>query len=640
MHANSALALFTRGRDSIVTFHANLSGGVFDGHGGFAGHGGIVWLDGDDTTPGYTLTVQSATGAEALGTAAHMLGELSISHRVTIVGDNTLAVHNKLNVQYANKLTIINGATFTDKSTTSAKFANIHIGAASADVPTPPGPANYILDAVHSNFRLNMFGDNQITFDHADVQLTLRNSAVVDKTITLRNNLNPGGAYKGVVEFDSVVPTAELRIDGAGLSSGGNAVGLIFEGNSRVTGVVGTATSPVGSIQVQGTTVFDDKVQTANYQDIIISKEATAKFANSVKTRNIKGYAADQGTVQFSNAETIIVNSAIGASNAVDNLDIAGADVKITQAVSANYINFSYASKEATLTLEGINTVGGIRTNGNNVHTLALAADFTTELQDIGSENNRLKSIKLLGDHKITINSGVYSDVSNNTNNTGKIIFNSDRSFAYNLGTDKLGFSDITFAKNAKVRGDVYSKQITITSDKTATFAGTINRTISVPNFTVDGASISRSLKNFAYSTQIGSDEIKNESIAKFDKAVLVDAKITGGKVKFTDNVWFKQTANGKEVNFAADKFVILEQNISFANIKADKAKIIILPKTASITGNLAAKDLTVDLAANQLKYTGQAQLTGKIDLVTAYTSSGAGGNIEVQTGTKLDLSK
>ncbi|MFU7503087.1 MAG: autotransporter outer membrane beta-barrel domain-containing protein [Candidatus Tisiphia sp.] len=201
--------------------------------------------------------------------------------------------------------------------------------------------------------------------------------------------------------------------------------------------------------------------------------------------------------------------------------------------------------------------------------------------------------------------------------------------------------SDVTFGKNAKVRGDVYSKQITIASDKTATFAGTINRNISVPNFTVDGASISRSLKSFAYSTQIGSDEIKNKGIAKFDKAVLVDAKITGGKVTFADNVWFKQTANGKEVNFATDKFVILEQNISFANIKADKAKIIILPKTASITGNLAAKDLTVDLAANQLKYTGQAQRTGKIELVTAYdTSSGAGGNIEVQTGSKLDLSK
>ncbi|WP_341755343.1 autotransporter outer membrane beta-barrel domain-containing protein [Candidatus Tisiphia endosymbiont of Ptychoptera albimana] len=792
MHADSALALFTRGRDSIVTFHDNLSGGVPDGHGGFVGHGGIVWLDGDDTR---TLTVQSATGGETLGIVGNKLGELRISRRVTIVGEAA----NRLNVQHANNLNIINGATFTDKSTTSAKIANIHIGAASADVPTPAGPANYILDAEQANFNLNIAGANQITFDHADAQLTLKNSAAVDRTITLVNNLDPGASVdgKGIVELYSVVDGTTLTIAGAATSlgtavnklqkvifsgagkfdtqqitinsrnmelnvnelilgdvnsnilfvnntvltvgditgnvdfqnhdgtvklkagktitgsvtstgtgdakgtleflgigavtnlitnlkmlkagvgdvrlaggnyniteiqgngvgnvtfsknfnltgsinsTGGNTVGLIFEGNNRVTGVVGTATSPVGTIQVQGTTIFGDKVQTANDKDIIISAGATAEFANSVTTRNIKGHAAGQGTVQFSNAETIIVNSAIGATNAVDTLDIAGADVKITQAVSANYINFSNASKEATLTLERTSTVGGIRTNGNNVHTLALAADFTTGIQDIGSENNRLKSIKLLGDHKITINSGVYSDVSTNTNNTGKVIFNLDRSFAYNLGTDKLRLSDVTFAKNATVRGDVYSKQITIASDKTATFAGTINRTISVPNSTVDGASISRSLKSFAYSTQIGSDEIKNEGIAKFDKAVLVDAKITGGKVTFADNVWFKQTANGKEVNFAADKFVILEQNISFANIKADKAKIIILPKTVSITGNLAAKGLTVDLAANQLKYTGQAQLTGDVELVTAYdTSSGAGGNIEVQTGSKLDLSK
>lgn len=796
MHADSILGLFTRGHNSTITFHASLSGGVSNGHGDFAGNGGIVWLDADNTTPDYTLTVQSATGAETLGTAVNKLGELRISRRVTIAGDNTPAVHNKLNVQHANNLNIINGATFTDKSTTSAQIEDIHIGAASPDVPILAGPANYILDAVHDNFRLNATNPNQITFDHADAQLTLKNSAAVDKTITLVNNLNPGAPNKGVVEFDSVNDGAELKIDGAGLSlgfggnklnkvifsgrgtfkiipaihiqnielnasvvelgdvnsnilftkntvltvgditgnvdfqnhdgtvklkagntitgsvtstgtgdakgtleflgigavtrpitnlkmlragvgdvrlvggnyniteiqgngnnnlifannfnltgsinsTGGNAVGLTFKGNNNVTGVVGTATSPVGTIQVQGTTVFGNKVQTANDQDIIISAGATAEFANSVTTRNIKGHAAGQGTVQFSNAETITVNSAIGATNAVDTLDIAGADVNVTQAVSANYINFSNASKEATLTLERTSTVGGIRTNGNNVHTLALAADFTTGIQDIGLEKNRLKSIKLLGDHKITINSGVYSDVSTKTNNTGKVIFNLDRSFAYNLGTDKLRLSDVTFAKNATVRGDVYSKQITIASDKTATFAGTINRTISVPNSTVDGASISRSLKSFAYSTQIGSDEIKNEGIAKFDKAVLVDAKITGGEVTFADNVWFKQTANGKEVNFAADKFVILEQNISFANIKADKAKIIILPKTASITGNLAAKGLTVDLAANQLKYTGQAQLTGDVELVTAYDpSSAAGGNIEVQKGSKLDLSK
>ncbi|WP_341761561.1 autotransporter outer membrane beta-barrel domain-containing protein [Candidatus Tisiphia endosymbiont of Thecophora atra] len=798
IHANSILGLGTIRRDSIITFNANLSGGIPNAHGVIAGDGGIVWLSGADTDL-HTLTVRSATGAETLGVVGHKLDELRISHRVTIAGEDHV---NKLGVQNANKLTIIHGAEFTDKSTTSAQIANIHIGADDG-FGAGIGPATYILDAKHRNFELNADNANQIVFDHADAQLTLRNSADANRTITLVNDLDLGAGAgadgKGIVELHSAVNGRTLTIDGAATSlgtggnnlkkvifsgagkfdtrqitihsknielnvneltlgainsnilfatntvltaeghitgnvdfqnhdgtvslangkningsvtstgtgdakgtlvflgigevtdpitklkmlragagevklaggnyniteiqgngnnnlifannfnlegsinsTGGAAVGLIFKGNNRVTGVVGTAKNPVGTIQVQaGTNIFSNTVQTANDKDIIISKEATAKFANSVTTRNIKGELTGKGTVQFSNAEAITVNSAIGATNAVYTLDIAGADVKITQAVSANYIDFSNASKEATLTLEGTSTVGGIRTNGNNVHTLELAADFTTEIQDIGSENNRLKSIKLLGDHKITINSGVYSDISTKTDNTGKVVFNSDRSFAYNLGTDKLRLSDVTFANNATVKGDVYSKQITIASDKTATFAGTINRTISVPNLTVDRSSLSRSLRSFAYSTQIVSDEIKNEGIAKFDKAVLIDAKITGGKVTFADNVWFKQTADGKEVNFAANKYVILEQNINFANIKADQAKIIILPKTASITGNLAAKDFTVDLAANQLKYTGQAQLTGKIELVTAYdTSSGAGGNIEVQTGSKLDLSK
>ncbi|WP_341753928.1 autotransporter domain-containing protein [Candidatus Tisiphia endosymbiont of Dioctria rufipes] len=788
LHVNSTLGLFTRRRNSIVTFDANLPGGVVNARGVIVGNGGIVWLDGDDA---HTLTVQSATGAETLGTVRNKLGELRISRRVTIAGGGA-----KLNVHNANALNIINGATFTDESTSSAKIANIHIGAASADMHTPAGKAIYILDAKHGVFNLNARAVNQITFDHADAQLTLRNSAAGDKTITLQNDLDPGHADTGVVEFDSVEPTAELKIDGkvkslgiagghhlkkvifsgagtfkikptihsknielnvntltldnnvnsnilfakntvlttngnitgnvdfndkdgtvklkagktingsiiggvngtleflgdgtvtrlitnlkmlkagagdvrlAGVnhniteiqgngnnnlifatncnltgsinSTGGTAVGLIFKGNNGVTGVVGTDKNPVGTIKVQaGTTRFGDKVQTDNNQDIIISNGAIAEFANTVTTSDINGEAAGQGTVKFSNAkEDITVSSTIGAGNSVHTLEIAGADVAITQAVSAKNISFSNA-KEATLTLNGTSTVDGIGTVGNNVHTLALAADFTTGIQDIGSEKNRLKSIKLLGDHKITINSGVYSDVSTKDNNTGKVVFNSDRSFAYNLGTEKLRLSDVTFDNNATVKGDVYSKQITIASDKTATFAGTKNRTISVPNLTVDGSSLSRLLKSFAYSTQIVSDEIKNAGIAKFDNAVLVDAKINGGKVTFADNVWFKQTVDGTEVSFASDKFVILEQNIRFANIKADKAKIIILPKTASITGNLAAKDFTVDLAANKLQYTGQAQLTGKIELVTAYdTSNGEGGNIEVQTGSKLDLSK
>ncbi|WP_341757531.1 autotransporter domain-containing protein [Candidatus Tisiphia endosymbiont of Ditula angustiorana] len=442
----------------------------------------------------------------------------------------------------------------------------------------------------------------------------------------------------------NLIFTDNFNLTGSINSTGGTAVGLIFKGNSGVSGisgVVGTATNPVGTIEVEATTKFGNKVQTGNSQNIIIYDKAIAEFADIVTTGNIKGKAKDQGTVKFSNTNSMTINSTIGAENPVDTLEIAGADVKITKAVSANNISFSNKTQSTTLTLGGPSIVGGIRVDGNNVHTLELAADFTTGVQDIGSENNRLKSIKLLGDHKITIRSAVYSDVSTETNNTGKVVFDSDKSFAYDLGTDKLKLSAVTFYKNATVKGDVYSKQITIAKDKTATFAGTKNRTISVPNFTVDGSSLSRLLKSFAYSTQIVSDEIKNAGIAKFNNAVLIDAKINGGKVTFADNVWFKQTAEGTEASFAADKFVILEQNIRFANIKADKAKIIILPKTASITGNLAAKDFTVDLAANKLQYTGQAQLTGKIELVTAYdTSNGAGGNIEVQTGSKLDLSK
>ncbi|MCC8416150.1 MAG: hypothetical protein LN575_02085 [Rickettsia endosymbiont of Gnoriste bilineata] len=60
-----------------------------------------------------------------------------------------------------------------------------------------------------------------------------------------------------------------------------------------------------------------------------------------------------------------------------------------------------------------------------------------------------------------------------------------------------------------------------------------------------------------------------------------------------------------------------------------------------AITGELAAKDLTIDLGTNQLKYAGNTKLTGELKLHSFYDSSkSVGGNIEIQSNGKLDLSQ
>jgi outer membrane autotransporter protein len=407
--------------------------------------------------------------------------------------------------------------------------------------------------------------------------------------------------------------------------TGGKAVGLIFEGNGRIRGSIGT-NSAVGNIQIRaGTVAFDSSI---NARDIEISGGATTEIVENTNATNIKG----EGKIKFYNKKDMLLNSPISTGI----MEIAGSNVKITKEVSGNIL-FS-SSDPVTLTLEAVSSVNSITTAGNGVHSMALAADFTTTGY-IGSDSNRLKEIKLLGDHTFSINgNSIYSPILTTTDNSGKVIFNSDGSVDYgNLGEENLRLSNVTFDSNSTVKADIYSKKITIKDNKTASFAGTNTRTISIPG-------IPRLLKEFTYSTEIASEEINAgaSSKIKFDNATLVRAPINNGQVILADNVWFKEEVRSAvPVTFAPDKYVILEKNIAFSSVEASQAKIIILSEKQAITGDLAAKDLTIDLGTNQLKYLGNAKLTGELKLHSFYDSSkSTSGNIEIQSNSKLDVSQ
>ncbi|WP_341756861.1 autotransporter outer membrane beta-barrel domain-containing protein [Candidatus Tisiphia endosymbiont of Nemotelus nigrinus] len=416
--------------------------------------------------------------------------------------------------------------------------------------------------------------------------------------------------------------------------NGGDKVGLIFQGSGSITGVVGTNNNPVGNIQVQAYTVaFGDLIHA---QEITIS--GTAEIAANVTATNITGA---QGTVRFNNQQDIEVNSAIG----IGNVEIAGSNVKANKVVSASSVNFT-SSQEATLTLNEQSTISNITTTGNQVHSLALHEDLTIA-GNVGTGSNRFKEIELQGDHTVSItNSNLYAAVLTTTNNSGKVIFNSSGSIAYgNLGADKLRLSDVTFDSNSTVKGDVYSKKITINADKTAIFAGIEKRTMAIPGVNVDRAILPRLIEQFTYYTQIDSDNIyaNQSSKMKFDNAALVKASINGGQVILAGDVWFKDKVESTaHVTFEPNKYVILENDITFASIEANQAKIIMLPEkgTIAMTGDLTAENLIMDLGTGQLKYAGNAKLK-TLELHTFYdTSKMAGGNIEIQKDSKLDISQ
>ncbi|UCM85293.1 MAG: autotransporter domain-containing protein [Rickettsia endosymbiont of Culicoides impunctatus] len=409
----------------------------------------------------------------------------------------------------------------------------------------------------------------------------------------------------------------------------GTAVNLIFDGSSRIDGVVGSDKSPVGNIQIKaGTVAFGDSINAKG--DIKILKGATTAISKNFTANSLTG----EGTVRFNNPQELILNIPIETGT----IEIAGGNIQATKKISTGNVLFSN-SKEAILTLKEESIISNIETTGNGIHSLALNANLTIAAGNVGSKSNRLKEIKLLGNHTISIiGNNFYSNISTANKDSGIVMFNSDDSVAHgNLGTNEFRLSDVTFDSNSTAEGDVYSKKITIKDKKTATFAGTEKKTIDVPG-------VPRLLEKFTYSTQIGSEEINAEGSSKiqFKSGALVNAPINGGEVILADNVWFKEkVTSAAPVTFAADKYVILEQDVKFASIAANQAKIIMLGEKQTITGDLTAKDLTMDLGTSQVKYGNTAKLTGELKLRSFYdTSKLDGGNIEILSNGKLDISQ
>ncbi|WP_425361350.1 autotransporter domain-containing protein [Candidatus Tisiphia endosymbiont of Ceraclea dissimilis] len=416
---------------------------------------------------------------------------------------------------------------------------------------------------------------------------------------------------------------------GAINKTGGAAVNLIFEGSSIIGGVVGSDKYPVGNIQIKaGTVAFGDSINSK--ERIEIAKGATTVISKNFTVKSIKG----EGTVRFNNLQELILNIPIETGT----IEIAGDNIQATKKISTGNVLFSN-SKEAILTLKEESIISNIETTGNGIHSLALNANLTIKAGNVGSESNRLKEIKLLGNHTISIiGNSLYSNISTANKDSGIVMFNSDDSVAHgNLGTNEFRLSDVTFDSDSTAGGDVYSKKITIKDKKTATFAGTEKRTIDVPG-------VPRLLKDFAYSTKIGSEEINAEGSSKiqFKSGALVEAPINGGEVILADNVWFKEkVTSAAPVTFAADKYAILEKDVKFASIAANQAKIIMLGEKQTITGDLTAKDLTMDLGTSQVEYGNTAKLTGELKLRSFYDPSKlAGGNIKIQSNGKLDLSQ
>lgn len=210
-----------------------------------------------------------------------------------------------------------------------------------------------------------------------------------------------------------------------------------------------------------------------------------------------------------------------------------------------------------------------------------------------------------------------------------------------NLGTANSWLSNVSFDTSRTV-GDVYATTINVAAGQTATFAGTNSRNMQVPSVTVNGANLPRTLGNFGYNTEVGSNSFTMSSTGKalFSNAALVNAPINGGQLEFGGDVWLTKPVSGAtSATFAPGSYVLLGNNFAANNIVAKGVTILATAPTVAVTGQMAAENSAVDLGTSQIQYTGNAQLSGTFTINTIYNSATKqGGTIQVANGSTLNF--
>nr|WP_253308359.1 autotransporter outer membrane beta-barrel domain-containing protein [Rickettsia endosymbiont of Ceutorhynchus assimilis] len=417
-------------QDTTVTLQNTLAGGYDDDAGNAANNGGKVFLT---STNANTLTVQSKTGVETLGAVGNALSALGITGKVTIAGTAGKAV----DISNTPVLDVYNGATFTDKSATSATIAEINIGADPAG-GAATGAAVHVIDvSTAAGAAVNLLGNNVI-FKDAGSTLKIQNTVAFDKTVTLANSIEgnvPNGAG-GIVELNAA--TNKLTING-GKTLGTNAnklQTLKLSGN--------------GEIVLTGTKYF------ATNLDLSIKAVTLADVPQHLE------FSGDTILTETGNIASVDFKGKNAIINMANGTNITGA---VTNTVAP-------PTNNGTINFEGTGTIGGnitglamLKVGAGAVTLTAGGPTVITEIQGTGTD-----TLTLGPDFKLT----------GSINSTGgkalKLNFTNGGSVSGVVGTAANSVGDITTAGVTSFASSVNAKG-TATFGGTTSFADTFNNT-------------------------------------------------------------------------------------------------------------------------------------------------------------------
>ncbi|AAU03915.1 autotransporter domain-containing protein [Rickettsia typhi] len=640
-HQDSVLELknSSNTNDRIITLTSVLDPGN--------GQSGIIKLITDTNK----LTIDNnGNVAYTLGTANHMLKQLTF----TSINNGAIALKVGINVENITlnikdiELNEVNANVLFNKNVTYTATGNIN---GHVDFQGNAGVINLddgikidgsVTSTNDVNGTLNLNGSGEVT--GLITNIAMLQAGAGDVSLSASGNysiteIQGNGNNNLTFAANSHLTTDINKTDG-------QAVNLVFINGGSVSGSVGLSKA-VGDIIIHaGNVTFNNTVKSSN---VVISDGSTMQVNNNITANDISGKNINNGTLKLNNHTPIIITSTLGHNNSIGTIEVANNDVTITGALKAQNIHFSNAAQETTLTLGAASQVTNITTAGNNIHTLEITDLDTGNDGTIGTENNRLKSIELTGNGTITINSKhVYSSITTANNEQGNVKLNIEGGIAYDLGSEIRSLANVQISEDSTVKGDVYSKYLNIDAGKTINFDRGDNnmnpKNLDIPDAIIDLDVLPRSLSLFNYFTDIKADNLNfvdGTATANFKDAVVIDARIdNGGTLKFNNNVWLTQEIkNANSIEIASNKFMLLQKNIKAATLIADKANLVLLDNV-EINTNLNVRDIVLDLANYELKYTGNVTHNGLLTIITYFdTALQKGGHILVGQGSNVDMS-
>jgi outer membrane autotransporter protein len=432
--------------------------------------------------------------------------------------------------------------------------------------------------------------------------------------ITITNNAALAGFDYNVSELQAegaggnINFAAGANFRGAINPNGGAAANLVFAGNGRVRGNIGSGTA-VGEIQVGANGVLE--------------------LGGSIITAaNIKANVAGTETLRFVNTALSAVISPIGNISPFNFIEFAGSDVDFGNSpIAANNFRFIslFNTTVATNNLDfvGVPVINNTGTNKN--YTLVVGGRDITFDSPVGATGAKLGKVKLSSAHAININTAnFHADLATGSNNQGSLNLNAANNNFGNIGTDGAAFNNVRFAANNTV-ADIYSTNINVDTGKRATFNGATK----FANMKLTGTG-SATFTNSFTGGEIDGDTGSNGEV-NFASGALISENL-GAQAKLAA-VNFNANA-GEAINLQKD---INANIITFKNSKLEIGK-----HPLTLNGATTFTGTEINLGENDLQFTnGVVTFAGNIKIkttVTDITKFSDAGNLVASSASNLTL--